>query len=315
MYPFLLRWPIEFPSYFTLLMVAFMIGIYLAVKEAVRVGVEANKILDMSIYILIFSILGARILHVFVDGHFDDYVNMCIDPFKVEEAAKYIQGGCKSDLMCDKAGVGNICEIATGFCYQKDCFAAIEIWRGGYVYYGGFIGGLLAGFIFIKRKKLKAFLVADIVAPSLAVGLAIGRLGCFLAGCCFGKYTSSFLGISFPSGSPAYHKHIELYPDIMEGVHNHSLTVYPTQLFSIITNGLIFVYLFFFLRKRKKYTGQIFLQFLILKSITRFIIEYFRDDDRGIFGFFSTSQWISIFIIIPAIGLSFYLKKAAKNVQ
>ncbi len=308
MYPFLLKYPIELPSYFTMLMVAFIVGIYISWRNASEAGIKRIDLLDFSIVILLASLFGARILHVFVDGHFSDYVNMCIDPFKVDEAARYIAGGCKSDAMCDNAGVGNICNITTGYCYQKDCFAALQFWRGGLVYYGGFIGALIASFFFLRRRNVKIFKMADLVSPALALGLSIGRVGCYLAGCCFGKHTNSFLGIVFPHNSPAHKKHLELYPDIMDHRY-HALPVFPTQLFEAIAVMLIFFYLLFYLRKRVKYTGQMFIQFMVLYSIVRFIIEFFRDDDRGIFGFFSTSQWIGIVIVIVSFFISKYLKK------
>jgi phosphatidylglycerol:prolipoprotein diacylglycerol transferase len=294
-------------------MIAFMIGIYIATKEAKKVGIDPVKILDLSIVIFIFSLVGAKFFHVLFDGHLHDYINMCVEPFKVENMAKYYPGGCKTDAMCSAKDLGNICNLENGKCYEKSCTAAFELWRGGFVFYGGLIGGFLSATVFIIKKKMNFLKIIDIGAPVLALGLAIGRVGCYMAGCCFGNYTSSFLGISFPSGSPAYEKHLELYPDLM---HNHigSLTVFPTQLFSAGANFIIFLYLILHLKNKKKYNGQVFIQFLILYSVFRFIIEFFRGDDRGKFLFFTTSQWISVTIISLSILAIFKIKKMKTSI-
>jgi len=310
--PFLITWPIELSSYFTLEILAFMIGIYISVKEAKKLGIDPVKILDLSIVIFIFSLVGAKFFHVLFDGHLQDYINMCKAPFNVENMAKYYPGGCKTNAMCSAKELGNICNLTNGKCYEQTCTAAFELWRGGFVLYGGIIGGFLSATIFIIKKKMNFLKILDISAPVLALGVGIGRIGCFMAGCCFGNYTSSFLGISFPAGSPAFKKHLEIYPDLM---HNHtsSLTVIPTQLFSAGANFIIFLYLYFLLRKKKKYNGQLFIQFLILYSIFRFIIEFFRGDDRGNLLFFSTSQWISIIVVVLSIIARFIIKNLNKK--
>lgn len=307
MHPFLLTWPIEISSYFTLEIFAFILGIYISVKEAKRLGIDPVKILDLSLVIFIFSLIGAKFFHVLFDGHLQDYINMCTAPFKVENMAKYYPGACKTDAMCVAKDLGNICNTSNGKCYEQTCLAAFNLGRGGFVLYGGIIGGFLSATIFIIKKKMNFLKILDISAPVLALGVGIGRIGCFMAGCCFGKCTSSFLGVSFPSGSPAFRKHLELYPELMHN-HSHSLSVIPTQLFSSGANFIVFLYLYFLLRKKKKYNGQLFIQFLVLYSIFRFIIEFFRGDDRGSLLFFSTSQWISIVVVILSIIARFIIK-------
>jgi len=310
--PFLIEWPFELSSFFSLEILAFIIGITLGVKEAKRVGIDPVKILDMSIVIFIFSLLGAKFFHVLFDGHLNDYINMCVAPFEVDNMAKYFPGGCKSDAVCAAKNLGNVCNVANGKCYEQSCTAAFELWRGGFVYYGGLFGGFVSAMIFISRKKMNHLKIADISAPILALGLGIGRIGCFLAGCCFGSHTDSFLGIPFPSGSPAFKKHLEIYPELMHN-HTESLAVFPTQLFSAGAHFLVFLYLFFHLRKKKKYDGEVFIKFLIFYSIFRFIIEFFRADDRGNFLFFTTSQWISIILIAITVFVASKIKNKKKK--
>lgn len=314
MYPYLLRWPFEIPSYFAMMTLGFMVGIYIAFKDAPREKIPQIAILDLSIVVLITSIIGAKLLHVIADGHLMDYVNMCIDPFAVESAALALPGGCKTDLMCDRAGLGNICNLKNGMCYQKDCFAAIEIWRSGFVFYGGLIGATLGILVFLKKRKLPILKVLDLLAPTAAIGLAIGRSGCFFAGCCFGVQTDSFLGVSFPKGSPAYREQFKTVPDQVAHL-GHSLPVIPTQLFSVALSAGIFLYLFLYLRKRRKYVGQILVHFLILYPVGRFLIEFLRADQRGHILIFSTSQLISILLFMSAMILSIFLKKHHKKIS
>lgn len=126
---------------------------------------------------------------------------------------------------------------------------------GGLMWYGSFIGGFLAFAVYIGKKGLSFWRMADIFAPYLALGYAIVRLGCFLNGCCFGKVTNSSWGVIFP------------YVD--------HLTRWPTQLFSSATNLLLFAFLMWFYPHRK-FPGQVFLLYLIAYSIYRFVIEFYR---------------------------------------
>ncbi len=311
MYPYLLREPFEISSYFTLEMLAFIVGIILAVKEAKRQGVDPVKIIDLTLFIFIGGMFGGKMFHVFFDGHLMDYVNMCFDPFEAKINAKYLVKNCINDAQCVSANLGNICNLADGKCYVKSCTAAFEIWRGGFVYYGGLITSILVVIIFTKVKKLSLAKITDLLAPSLAIGLAIGRLGCFFAGCCYGRVSDVFFAVSFPAGSPAHMDHLK---HIDNGI-NHSLPVIPTQLFSVFANIFIFIYLYFYLRKRKKYDGQMALHLLFFYSTFRFIIEFFRGDQRGSLLVFSTSQWISIILIIMLSIITFFMKKRFRNLK
>lgn len=150
----------------------------------------------------------------------------------------------------------------------------------GYVVYGGIIGGVFAGLVYCKVKRLSFPLYADLIIPSVALAQGFGRIGCFLAGCCYGMETTSELGVVFPVGSIA-----------PTGVH-----LLPTQLFSSILDFMLFVVLVFY-AKRKKAEGQVTALYLVLYSVGRFALEFFRGDiERGSIGVLSTSQFISIFI-------------------
>lgn len=162
-----------------------------------------------------------------------------------------------------------------------------QIWStmsSGFVVYGGLIGGILTGYLFCHIKKISFLKYFDLVMPSIALAQAFGRIGCFMAGCCYGKETHSVLGVVFPKGSYA----------------PGGVPLIPTQLISSAADFLNFFLLIFLARKTKK-DGQVGGLYLIFYSIGRFIIEIFRDDPRGNVGFLSTSQFIAIFMLAAGI--------------
>ncbi len=185
--------------------------------------------------------------------------------------------------------------------------------RQGFVFLGAIGGAVAVGMIYIRRHQLAFWQVADVVAPSIPLAHFFGRLGCFFAGCCYGKPVGPglrFLGVRFPAvfdksgeyvGSGAFVDHWSA--GLLDPGAMHSLPVYPTQLFEGGANLLIFVILLLVTR-RKHFDGQLLLLYLLLYSGVRFLIEFFRGDpDRGIwFNALSTSQILSVFII----GLALY---------
>ncbi|MEG2329561.1 prolipoprotein diacylglyceryl transferase [Anaerorhabdus sp.] len=167
----------------------------------------------------------------------------------------------------------------------------------GYVVYGGILGGILGGYLFCRRRKINFLAYFDLIIPSVALAQSIGRLGCFFAGCCYGSVTTSPIGVIFPANSLA----------------PAGVSVIPTQLFSSAFDLLLFFVLLFF-AKRKKANGEVAALYLILYSVGRFIIEFFRGDlIRGSVGALSTSQFISIFVFILGIVLFVGCRKFKKN--
>lgn len=155
----------------------------------------------------------------------------------------------------------------------------------GFVVYGGIIGGILVGYLFCKRKKLDFVKYFDLTMPSIALAQGFGRIGCFLAGCCYGVPTNSHFGIIFPHS----------------GFAPSGVRLVPTQPISSALNFLNFFALIF-LAKRLKADGQIAGFYLVFYSVGRFIIEFYRGDlIRGTVGILSTSQFISIFLFIIGI--------------
>ncbi len=171
----------------------------------------------------------------------------------------------------------------------------------GLVFLGGLIGGTLAVTYVLKKNKLQWFKFADLVAPLLILGYAIGRIGCLLVGDDYGKPTHLPWGISFPDGLPpsTYRIFQTYYPWInLEGFDPGVLTVHPTQIYETILGFGIFYFLY---KKRKSVTvaGSLFFTYLIFAGSERFFIEFLRVNTRYLFGL-SGSQIISLGMI--AIG-------------
>jgi phosphatidylglycerol:prolipoprotein diacylglycerol transferase len=166
---------------------------------------------------------------------------------------------------------------------------SLDFLRSGGVFYGGFIGAVLIGYILIRRYGLPWWKTADAFAPGIALGLGLGRQGCFAAGCCWGKPTSLPWGMRFT----------ELGHEIT-GVPIDA-PLHPTQLYESAAAFLIFFFLLW-LHRRRRFDGQVILLFAILYGIVRFCVEFLRDDPRGdIAGLttltgLSTSQMISLII-------------------
>jgi len=169
--------------------------------------------------------------------------------------------------------------------------------RGGFVFYGGFILAFGVGIWQIRRMGLSIWKTADVFAPGVAIAYAIGRIGCFLNGCCYGRPTESWLGVSFP-------------PESLVGSPGEALI--PIQLFSSLNLFIIFAILVY-LRRYKKFDGQIFWFYVLLYGLTRSIIEIFRGDPRGQIWVFSTSQFLGIIFAILALVMLGRLGKAKER--
>ncbi len=161
--------------------------------------------------------------------------------------------------------------------------------KGGIVFYGGFIAAVLAIYIYSRRKKLNFFGVIDVMAPSLALGHAFGRIGCFLNGCCFGRPCDLPWAVRFPQGSMPEH----CYP----GASLHPVQLYES-LFNFALAGLLFVFL-----RKTKVCGRTAALYLVCYGIGRFTLELFRGDNAKIMSLMSVSQIIGIATAIAGVGI------------
>lgn len=177
---------------------------------------------------------------------------------------------------------------------------SLDFLRSGGVYYGGLLGAIIMVYLGVRRYGLPWWPVADAGACSIPLGQAIGRLGCFSAGCCWGKPTDAWCGVQFTAAGH------EVTGVPITDASGAALHLHPTQLYEAGATLLLFFFLFW-LHKRKRFSGQVFLAYAVLYSVARFIIEFYRDDPRGdIAGLttltgLSSSQMISILIGTSAI--------------
>ncbi len=246
MLPYIYIFGLKIPMYGTMIILGLILAVILAVYRAGKnQRVSGIDMLTGSMIVFITSIIGAKILFLLTEF----------------------------DLYC-----GNFSQLINDpLEYFKNLAGS------GLVFYGGFIGGALGLIGYCRVFKLNMADYFDAAIPSLPLAHAFGRLGCFCAGCCYGRESEHF-GIIFKNA--------------VTGV---SLTekVIPTQLIEAVFNVLLCIALLLYAgkeRRRGSHTGL----YMICYGVFRFIIEYLRDDEiRGGFLWFSTSQWISLILIIP----------------
>ena len=248
---------IHIHSYGVMLAIGFMVGISLAVREARRLGVDPEKILNLTFYILFSSIAGSRIFHCIV--YYEQFLQ---DPIRI-----------------------------------------FKLWEGGLVFYGGFLAALVVAIVYCAVNRISFWLVSDIMIPSVSFGLMFGRIGCFLAGCCFGKACDSGFPLAITFTNPL-------------GLGVKNVPVYPTQVISAV-NALLIFFLLWGLRKKKTFDGMLLGVFLFIYSITRSLIELFRADPRGFVEFagmhISESQLVSIAMMLWALFIFAFLRKKSPS--
>lgn len=280
---------IGFPAYFVLLVTGFLFATTIGAMWARRVGEDPDVIIDLGLAMILTGVLGGRIHHVLFDGFFWDYVHLCTDPAAVSWKITAAE--------CASPNFQGAWDAAASVCHptKVDCFAWARFWAGGLAYYGGFIASSATAFYLLRRDRFPFWKAADMAGCVVPLGLAFGRMGCLLAGCCFGVHTDGPLGMSFPARSPASEwqfKHGEL-TSMMEP----SLPVHPTQIYESAASLAIAAFCLLYVHPRKRYDGQVLLAFIALYGFARFLLEYIRSDDRGGMLGLSTSQLIGIALV------------------
>lgn len=236
MYPIIAKiGPFVIYSYGMMIAIAFLFGIFIAKLEAVRKDIKPDIVYDFGFYLILGSIIGARIYYVF----FFDFKGFLDDPVSI-----------------------------------------FKIWQGGLSIHGGIFAGIITGLIFSKIRKISFWKLADLIAPSIILGQAIGRVGCFLNGCCFGMPMDKLLF----------------------GMKNH-----PTQIYEMILDFIGFL-LLWGLRKRVKFEGALFLSYLMMYGVIRIIVSRFRADNLYLWNTSLTlADLTSVTIFIIAVIL--FIKK------
>jgi len=280
--------------YATWIATGFVVGVWLAARYGKRVGFDRDLVLDLCWWLLVAGLVGSRIAFIIVN--WDQYWYPCVDVDHFN--ALYPQ---------DAIG-------------ERDCTRILRFWNGGLVFYGGVIGAILVMIWFLRREKVPVLPMADVLIPSLGIGQFFGRLGCFCAGCCWGKPTDVSWAVRFPSRSMAFAQHLDEH---LVTLRDHfSAPIHPTQLYDSFVGLLLFLTLIW-IRRRKRYHGQVFIWWMLLYPLARTTIELFRGDTErgyvfkwvneslnGLLGlppgsatFLSTSQFISLGVAAVALVL------------
>jgi phosphatidylglycerol---prolipoprotein diacylglyceryl transferase len=228
-------------TYGVLLAAAYLLGLQFALGRARARGLDANRVMDLGIWIIISALVGAKLLLLIVD----------FDTFRQQPR-----------------------ELLT-------------LLRSGGVFYGGLIAAVTVAMWYMRTHALPLWSVSDAFAPGIALGHVIGRLGCFFAGCCFGKATDVPWAVTFTSTYAAQNVGTPL------GVPLH-----PTQLYEAGAELIILGVLLVLERRGRPFAGRTFWSYMLLYGVTRFVIEFYRGDPRGMVGALSTSQFVSV-ILVP----------------
>ena len=182
--------------------------------------------------------------------------------------------------------------------FRADPAELFTLARSGGVFYGGLILAVIVAVWYIRRSGLPLWTTCDVFAPGIALGHVVGRFGCLFAGCCYGKPTTEPWGITFTDPFAASNVGTPL-----------GIPLHPTQLYEAGAEFLILTVLLATERRGRPFSGRTFWLYMLLYAISRFIIEFYRGDERGSVGILSTSQFISVILAPLAIVMLAYLAR------
>jgi phosphatidylglycerol---prolipoprotein diacylglyceryl transferase len=239
-------------TYGVLLAAAYLLGLQFALVRARARGLDANRVMDLGIWIIISALVGAKLLLLVVD--FDTF--------------------------------------------SRNPRELLTLLRSGGVFYGGLIAAVAVAMWYMRRHRLPVWSVSDAFAPGIALGHVIGRMGCFFAGCCFGKATDVPWAVTFTNEYAAQNVGTPL-----------NVPIHPTQLYEAGAELIILGLLLVLERKGRVFPGRTFWSYMLFYGVTRFIIEFYRGDPRGMVGALSTSQFVSVILVPVSIVMLIVLSR------
>jgi len=226
---------------------------------------------------------------------------MGVDPQVVSDLALYI-------LLGIVAGARLLHVITNWGAYQGHILDVFKVWEGGLAFHGGLIGAVTACLLYLHHRRVSPWPVGDVIIPSVALGHAIGRIGCFLNGCCFGPETDLPWAVSFPPGSLASQE--QYGRDLLLSPACSSLPVHPTQLYSVLVLLLIF-FVLLKLTRRARFPGEVFWSYGVLYGLARFGLEMVRGDNPRVLLGLSLFQIISLVLAAGSALMLGYLRRRA----
>ncbi len=270
MHRIMFRIPLPFPpghfdiaSYGVMMAIGAFFAVLTGVARAKRSGENPVAVLDLALWVLIAGLVGARVFYLISDMDWT--------------------GKSRSFLGIIKA--------------------FFQFRQGGLVFYGGLLLAIAVGIIYLVVRKLNLWRYADIAAPSVAIGIAFARIGCYLNGCCWGIQSS----VSFPF-------HVVFPKDsLAASCGAGGVPLFPTQLLSSF-NALVLFIIFSMFYWRRKFDGQVFWLFCAAYAVTRFLIEFIRADTPPVFfNTFSVSQGVSLLLFPASLIMYFVLRARARG--
>jgi phosphatidylglycerol:prolipoprotein diacylglycerol transferase len=244
--------PVTIYTYGVLLAASYLLGLRVAMTRARRWGLDANRVLDLGIYIILAALIGAKLLLLVVD--FDQF--------------------------------------------RRSPAELLSLARSGGVFYGGLLLAIAVGFWYVARHRLPFWTTCDVAAPGIALGHVTGRLGCLAAGCCYGKPTDMPWAIVFTNPLAAANVGTPL-----------GIPLHPTQLYEAGAELAILAVLLATERRGRRFPGRTFWLYMLLYAATRYLIEIYRGDPRGIVLGVSTSQFISLVLAPLSLAMLFWLSR------
>lgn len=247
--------------YGALMALGFIAALWTASRRAVLVGVSPEKVADVGPWLIIGTIIGARLVYVI-------------------SYPQSFEG--------------------------KPFWHVFAVWQGGLVFYGGLFGASAACVLFCRLNKIPLWKFADVLAPSVALGHAIGRLGCLMNGCCYGKACDLPWAIKFPVGH-------ETHP-----VGEPATPIHPTQIYESLLNFALYLGLAWWFRKKRKFDGQVFAIYLLGYAMVRSTVEMFRGDYPPSYyaaGWMTPAHKVSIVILLAGIVLYAWQKVNAATIK
>lgn len=216
-----------------------------------------------------------------------------VDPTKVMDLGIYL-------IIAALVGAKLMLVVVDFDYFMRQPAELLSLVRAGGVFYGGLIAALVVALWLVRRYGFSIWTAADLFAPGIALGHVIGRLGCFLAGCCYGKPTSLPWGVTFTNPVAAENVGTPL-----------GVALHPTQLYDAGAELLILTILLVTERRGRPFAGRTFWLYMLLYGVSRFIVEIYRGDDRGMFMGLSTSQAVSVVIVPLALLMLWRLRARA----
>lgn len=314
-------------SYGFSIMVGFLLASWIAVRRGAALGLKSDFILDVGIIGMIFGIVGAKINYLLQYGK--DIVeegkrSLWGDPgmhplgalllgpiplafwyWRTHKSGRPVRlASWQNGVLLVLTLVFSVLGARAFFLWQHQdeySWKLFRNWQSGFVLYGGLLAGVAAASLYVKMRGVSLAAVADLSAAPMMLGVAFGRLGCFLNGCCYGKAGGGFPALRFPPDSPVARDQ-KKFGEWSDPVH-------PTQLYESLATLAFFFFLSWLYRRRRKTPGEVFLTMGILYGSWRFLVEFARGDERPHWiGTLTYSQVVSLAAVLVC-GVWLYLRR------